>query len=395
MRTFFKIIFIQLLIANTVFAKKFQIDGKIAGKENLKFAYAFNSIDGGLIQIVPIVNNVFILKGEVSDSNRFGSLPTIGVLLLADSLGINEIQRQRLTSKRKHYTCDVVAEDNIILTYNTDKKIFTVRGTHQNFVQNLYLNRLSQCRNTRDSLFNLIRVTDLSIDAKNNKIDQVGAELFTGAMRDFIKLVKSYPNEVSLNNFNTVVYDQGISGKEVLDAFNVFPAEIRNSQYGKSIYKDIEDKLKMENLMAKPAYTIGQVFPHFILPDAKEVKQSSDKLFGKYTLVDFWATWCGPCRAESPNIINAYKNFHDKGFNVITISIDAKKDKEKWLKALSDDKMQMLSNLFNGDDSSGLAREIKVVAIPMNFLLDTQGKIVDTNLRGNQLTKKLEELLGK
>ncbi|WP_412468701.1 TlpA family protein disulfide reductase [Pedobacter sp. KLB.chiD] len=395
MNIFFRVFLIQLFLINSISAKVFQITGRITGKENLKFAYAFNSIDDSLIQIVPIVNNAFILKGEISDYNRFGALPTINVLLIPDSLSVNEIERRRMISKRKHYNCTVIAEEKIFLTYDTDAKVFTIKAKGQNFVQNLYLNRLSLYRNTRDSLFKSIRMTNESNDTKNDKIDRLGAELFTSAMRDFIKLVKAYPDEVSLLNFSSIVYDKGISGKEVLEAFSLFPKEVRNSQYGRNLYQDISDKLKMEELMAEPAYVVGQTFPKFILPDANGVKQSGDELLGKYTLVDFWATWCGPCRAEIPNVVNAYKHFHNKGFNVITISLDAEKDKEKWLKAISDDKMQMLSNLFNGDDFSGLARTLKVVAIPMNFLLDAQGKIVATNLRGEQLRKKLEEFPGE
>jgi thiol-disulfide isomerase/thioredoxin len=393
MKIFFKIFLFQFFILNSLSAKPFLISGTVSGKEALKFVYAFESDYGKLTQVASIVDNEFKLKGEFSDHPRFGALPMISLLFLKDSLNESEIERRRLISQRKHDVCRIIAGPSVTVNYNTDQKIFIIKGSEQNKIQNLYLNRLAQFRKTRDSLFILVRKTDLSDTEKNEKIDQIGANLFTATMRDFIKLVKAHPSEVSLQNFSTIVYDQGISGQEVLQAFNLFPAEIRDSEYGKNVYRDIEDKLKTEALLAKPAYSVGQKFPDFSLADSGGEKRTGNTLYGKYTLVDFWATWCVPCRKETPNVIQAYQKFSAKGFKVVTISIDSEADREKWQKAIIDDKMQGFHNLFNGGDSSGLARELKVVAIPTNYLLDPQGKIVATNLRGDALIDTLNTLL--
>lgn len=397
MKTIFrvKVFLLSLFFITSLSAKPFLITGKIRGKEVLRFVYVLENDYGKILQVAPVIDHGFSVRGEFSDHPRFGALPTVNVLFLKDSLSLSEIRKNILTSQRRHYVCTIISESFVTVNYDTDKKVFHVEGSEQNKIQSLYLDRLAEYRNTRDSLFKLVRMTNEDIEAKNEKIDRIGADLFTATMRDFVKILKEHPDRVSLSNFNGVVYDQQISSQEALAAFNFFPPEIRNSEYGQLISKDIQDKKRMEELITKPAFVAGQLFPSFVLPDTKGIIQSSGNLLGKYTLVDFWATWCGPCRAETPNLINAFKNFHKVGFNVITVSIDALKDREKWLKAISDDQMLDLSNLFNGDDASGLARQLKVVAIPMNYLLDEKGKIIATNLRGEQLIQKLEELFKK
>ena len=110
----------------------------------------------------------------------------------------------------------------------------------------------------------------------------------------------------------------------------------------------------------------------------------------QYTLVDFWASWCGPCRAEMPNVVAAYQKYHDKGFEVVGVSLD--EDKKSWIAAI--EKLQMpwpqLSDL-KGWQCEG-AVLYKVQAIPSNLLVDQSGKIVAKNLREDELQNKLAEL---
>ena len=140
---------------------------------------------------------------------------------------------------------------------------------------------------------------------------------------------------------------------------------------------------------------IGQQFTDLEMadPDGKMHKISELVGEGKYVLVDFWASWCGPCRAEMPNVLEAYNKFHHKGFEVVGISFDQKKD--AWVKAVEQIKMPwlQLSDLKGWDCAA--APIYKIDAIPDNILIDPQGKIIDRALRGKALHTRLQKLLGE
>jgi peroxiredoxin len=113
---------------------------------------------------------------------------------------------------------------------------------------------------------------------------------------------------------------------------------------------------------------------------------------GKYVLIDFWASWCGPCRQENPNVVKAFNNYKDKGFTVLGVSLDQPNAKDKWMKAIHDDNLtwtQVSDLKFWGN---AVAVQYGIQAIPQNFLIDPQGKIIGKNLRGEALNKKLETL---
>jgi thiol-disulfide isomerase/thioredoxin len=113
---------------------------------------------------------------------------------------------------------------------------------------------------------------------------------------------------------------------------------------------------------------------------------------GKVTLIDFWASWCAPCREENPNVVAIYNEFHSKGLNIISVSLD--KDAIKWKEAIAKDKLTwtQVSNLKEMNDP--IALQYNITQIPTTYLLDSNGKIVAIDLYGDRLKIKIKELLG-
>lgn len=171
---------------------------------------------------------------------------------------------------------------------------------------------------------------------------------------------------------------------EVETLFNNLSAEVKASELGKSLQAQLE---------TSKAVAIGAIAPDFTQADTAGNPVSLKDFRGKYVLLDFWASWCGPCRAENPNVVEAYQKFKDKNFTVLGISLDREGAKDAWMKAIHDDNLTwtQVSDLKFWENA--VARQYGIRSIPQNFLLDPQGKIIATNLRGEELHKKLEEVL--
>jgi peroxiredoxin len=139
---------------------------------------------------------------------------------------------------------------------------------------------------------------------------------------------------------------------------------------------------------------VGNYAPSFSQtnPEGKLIKLEDYR--GKYVLIDFWASWCGPCRKENPNLVKAYNEFHAKGFTIISVSLDKPKDKQKWIDAIAKDRMQawLHTSDLNFFENS-VAKLYGIQAIPQNFLVDKSGKIIAKDLRGENLVEALKKVI--
>jgi peroxiredoxin len=141
----------------------------------------------------------------------------------------------------------------------------------------------------------------------------------------------------------------------------------------------------------KAQIKVGAPVPEIALPNVKDSIVNLSSFKGKVVLIDFWASWCGPCRQSNPGVVKLYNKYKDRGFEVFGVSIDSKKN--DWIKAIKHDKIKYTQVNDNGGWNSKVAATFGVEMIPTSFLLDKNGNVVAIDAEGKQLDKLVSELL--
>jgi len=230
---------------------------------------------------------------------------------------------------------------------------------------------LQQANMTRDSL--------LAVDLQDQYKD------VQDQIKDYeVQFIKDNPDSyVSALILERFVMTKQMTNEEAKPMFDNLTPRIKGSKTG----------VKLEEALntPKPPAEVGQIAPDFEGPGPTGQLVKLQENLAKITIVDFWASWCRPCRVENPNLVKTYNKLKAKGLNVVGVSLD--KSKASWVKAIEDDGLQWshVSNLQHWNEP--IAKAYQVRSIPATFILDQNGKILAKNLRGKALEQKVEELL--
>jgi peroxiredoxin len=223
--------------------------------------------------------------------------------------------------------------------------------------------------------------------------DQATMQSLMADMQTIIKEQQDYyRNFVKANNNNAVGaflalnMAQALSYDELDSLLISFKANLGDHPYVAQLEQIMEPMKAQQEAEAKLA--MGETAPNFTLTDINGKEVTLESLRGKYVLLDFWASWCRPCRDENPNLVKAYEKFGGDNFEIVSISLD--KAEEDWKKAVEEDE---LSWTLLHDAEGAVANDYAVQSIPNTLLLDKEGVIIEKQLRGEELASKLDSLL--
>ncbi len=292
---------------------------------------------------------------------------------------------------------------HITISYTQDKPLETAIGGSENNVKLQSLQ--NEAKPIVEKLRNFIDANQMSLmtlSQSNNEEDQKKFEALKNEYTDMVDSINAiyekYQKENSDNAFGLLLLSQQLMSsaggeKDFSAEFAKFPENLKTSKVGVKVNTLLEMMSLSEGDDDDSGVSVGEIAPDFTskTPDGKEVSLNQFIKGKKLVLIDFWASWCGPCRIENPNVVKLYNDFNGKGLDIIGVSLD--KDKDKWVQAIEKDnlKWQQVSNLQYWDDV--IAKSYGVQAIPANYLIDEDGTILAKNLYGEELHNKVAELL--
>jgi thiol-disulfide isomerase/thioredoxin len=227
--------------------------------------------------------------------------------------------------------------------------------------------------------------------SKEKSINDYMQGQYANYQQELQSFISSNPNSpaliLALSNINI---EQNFKDYEnLMQQVNIsFP----NSPTVKSYYQNyLNTKQKMEESMTLAPGKLAPDFEELGIDRKKKIKLSDLK--GNVVLIDFWASWCGPCRKENPNVVKTYEKYKKDGFTVMSVSLDT--DKDKWIAAIKNDNLSWPNHVSDlGGWNSQIGKKYGVSSVPFTVLIDKEGKIIRTNLRGDALEKELERIFG-
>lgn len=368
------------LLPVLTWAQKFNytLIGKIGGVlPDTKIYLAYESAGSAVYDSTMVSKGSFLFKGKLSE-------PLKAMLILdRRNIGLNSLGNDSaidmttiylehgniyITAKDSIKNANIVGKDANVDNEKLKKGIALPERNIQRIIANCNA-ATKGAKVNKDSLYNVTNELIEKEEANKRAL--------------MLKFIRQNPNSyVSLVSLREVA-GRSFEPSEIEPLFQKLSANSRNSPAG----------LRMaESITIMKSTAIGATAPLFTINDVNGQPVSLKDFRGQYVLLDFWASWCKPCREENPYVVKAYERFKDKHFCVLGISLDEPGTREQWLAAIKADKLtyKQVSELQFWNSKVG--RQYGVVSIPQNFLIDPNGKIIAKNLRGEDLINKLNTL---
>jgi len=334
-----KLVLILLIGLNVYGQETTTITGTIENNTDFEEISFENILSGEVLETVKIVDNKFKIESKIKEGDFY----------------------KISFSKRKYVLLVITPGEKISINIDIDNLFKpTIKGSKNS---QLFVDVIDKVQKFEDEQ----KKAKEKIEKEQKKY-----------LKDFILL--------NLNSLTSIIFINDLPIEENKDVYEKLDASLYKLYPNNSLVKELHEALK-----DKPDISVGKFAPEIALknPEGKIIKLSSLK--GKYVLIDFWAAWCGPCRSESPNMVEAYEKYNKKGFEIYSVSLD--QNREDWLKAIKKDKLGKWTHVSDLKYWQCVAaKEYSVDGIPFTVLIDKEGKIIATGLRGKQLKQKLAEI---
>ena len=268
----------------------------------------------------------------------------------------------------------------------------TVKGSFNNAVFNDYKKqykaKIDDLTSIKRSLMESQADPVISNSLKK-EMDSLGTEL-----KNFgFNFIKANTNaDFSLLLLNRLIDQNGFDLTLASEAYDQIDNSVKIKTTNNQIISN-RIKTKIKSAKKSELVTIGKIVPNFSAPNPQGELIELNKIKGKVTIIDFWASWCKPCRVENPNLVKLYNEYHPKGLEIISVSLDREAQKDFWIKAIEKDQLNWynISNLKFWQEP--IAKLYGVNSIPATFIIDENGILIAKKLRGAQLDQKIKELL--
>jgi len=361
---------------------EFYLKGTAKGIENGKLVILQTIDESGMnavsLDTVKIQNGQFEITGKITE-------PTIYTLLIPSNSGAVPFIAEHGDISVEVYK-DSVQTSKVSGTYNNDEFY-----KFNNDIKNVQKSIQKEMQGFQEK-------NKKRIESAQSSKDTVALNKLT---KEFRGIQKKYPDffinyaEKNTKSFISVYIIDGmfrspdVDLKKVEKMYNSLEEDIKKTKPGKKVKAKIDE---LKGVKTPEVVAVGKKAPNFSAKSPEGNKVSLNENLGKVTIIDFWASWCGPCRKENPNVVALYNEFHDKGLNIVGVSLD--KDLAKWKDAIAKDKITWVQMSNLKEWSEPIAKTYKVESIPATFILDSNGTIVAKDLRGEELKSKVKELLG-